>query len=202
VNKNEEFSKRKYDSIADSYDTSSDGRFTASFEPIVLQMCQASDGNKVLDVGCGNGRLINEISRKIDIEAFGVDISPKMIEVCKQRYTGISFEVSNGQELPYGDSSFDVLVICCALHHLNNPNAFFLEAQRVLVKNGVLIVAEPWLPFIIKQLSDWIVIPLLKAGDNKLFSHTRLKRLFVDSGFTIAETYKKNLRQVIKGRKL
>jgi ubiquinone/menaquinone biosynthesis C-methylase UbiE len=201
LNKNENQSIKKYDSIADEYDTSLDGRFTAKFKKLMIEMSVVSDGDKVLDVGCGNGSLIFEISSKAKIKAYGVDISPNMIKVCRQRFKNIAFEVSSGEKLPFDDSFFNALTICCVLHHLNNPQRFFEEAHRVLVGGGTLIVGEPCFPFIIRKITDWIVSPLIKAGDNKLFSHKRLKSLFTDNGFDIVEIHKKGTMQIIKGSK-
>ena len=201
VNKNEKYSIEKYDSIAGTYDTSFDGKFTARFKQEMLALCNVSDGDRVLDVGCGNGRLIYEISRRAKIKTYGVDISPKMIEVCKQQYSGIEFDISNGEDLPFEDGCFDMLTICCVLHHLNNPSKFFTEARRVLVKNGTLIVGEPCFPLVIRKITDWIVSPLIKAGDNKLFSHKRLIRLFTNNGFSIVEVYNKEFKQIVKGKK-
>jgi len=200
LNKNEKYSIEKYNSIAHTYDTSFDGKFTASFKKAMLEKCEVSDGDRVLDVGCGNGRLIYEISQKAKIKAYGVDISENMIKVCKQQYTNITFDLANGETLPFADNSIDILIICCVLHHLNNPQAFFTEAKRILVKNGILLIGEPCFPFLIRKFTDWVISPLLRAGDNKLFSHRRLKKLFIDNDFFIADVYKKGFKQIIKGK--
>ena len=200
MNKNEKQSIRKYDSIASSYDTSLEGRYTKQFHNEMLKLCKVSKGDRVLDVGCGSGKLIHEISRRAEITAYGMDLSPNMVEVCKQLYEGISFFIASGEELPFDADSFDMLTISCALHHLNNPAKFFSEAQRVLVKGGVLLVGEPCFPLVIRKLTDWFFSPLLKSGDNKLFSHKRLKRLFTDNSFSIDEVYKQDFKQIIMGR--
>jgi ubiquinone/menaquinone biosynthesis C-methylase UbiE len=103
-------------------------------------------------------------------------------------------------EIPFGDGNFDVLTICCVLHHLNNPQKFFEEARRVLKPGGILIVGDPWLPVIAKQITDWIISPLMKAGDNKLFTHSRLKKIFIRNNFSISHVYKKGVVQIIAGR--
>ena len=201
MNKHERYSKQKYDSIANNYDTSADGRFTAKFKGKMAELADVSDGDSVLDVGCGNGKLLSEISRKADVKAYGIDVSPNMIEVCRQRYKGIDFKTASGERLSFDDDSFDLLTICCVLHHINNPGKFFEEARRVLKVGGALIVGDPWFPFGAKQFAEHIVFPLLKAGDNLLFSHKKLKALFIRNGFTITEIYKKGSVQIIKGRK-
>ncbi|MCL2675943.1 MAG: class I SAM-dependent methyltransferase [Firmicutes bacterium] len=186
MNKNEKNSIRKYDSIAADYDNSFDGRFTAKFKNKMLELCDVADGDKVLDVGCGSGTLINAIRQKGGIEAYGVDISPKMIEECRARYKGITFDVSSGERLEFGDGEFSTVTICCVLHHLNKAQNFIIEAHRILKTGGVLIIGEPWFPWGLRHITDWIFTPLIRAGDNKIFSHKRLKQLVTDNGFEIA----------------
>ena len=197
----EKNSIRKYDSIAKDYDSTPEGKFTAKFKKKTLELCDVSDGDRVLDVGCGNGDLINAIRRKGNVEAYGIDISPNMIEECRRRYDGITFDVSNGEKFDFPDDYFDIVTICCVLHHLNDPKKFFAEARRVLKPNGVLIVSELWQPFIIKQIVDYILSPLLRAGDNKLFSRKQLNRLFNNHGFSIIDRYDKEFMQIIKAKK-
>lgn len=201
MNKNEEYSRKNYDKIAESYDDSFDGRFTARFKQKLLESCDVKDGDSVLDVGCGNGSLIHDISGKAAIRAHGIDIAPKMIEVCREKYPDIDFQVTSGENLPFDSEILDMVVICCVLHHLNSPENFFKESRRVLKSGGVLLVGEPWFPIVMRQFADYIVSPLLKAGDNKLFSHKRLKGLFVDNSFSIEEAYKKGTMQIVKARK-
>jgi hypothetical protein len=61
---------------------------------------------------------------------------------------------------------------------------------------------EPWFPSGIRQIADWIVSPLYRAGDNKLFKHKHLKQLFSGYGFSITAVYKKGFMQIIKGEKI
>jgi len=202
MNKNEKNSIRKYDSIAHDYEETFEGKFTARYRQKILELCDVAEGGKVLDVGCGNGSLINAIRQNKKIEAYGIDISPKMIEECRNHFCGINFEVSTGEKIGFADETFDAVTICCVLHHLHNPKNFFEEAYRVLKRGGILTVGEPWNPFPIKQIMDYILSPLLRAGDNKTFSRKRLHRLFDESGFSILpDSYEKEFMQIIKARK-
>ena len=203
MNKNEKNSIRKYDSIARDYDSTFDGRFTSRYKQKILALCETPDGGRVLDVGCGNGSLINAIRQKGKIDAYGIDISPKMIEECHSRYEGIRFEVATGENIAFADDYFDAITICCVLHHLHSPQKFFEEAHRVLKHGGILIVGEPWLPFPLKQMADYILSPLLRAGDNKTFTKKRLHRLFNENGFSIMpDSYEKDFMQIIKAKKV
>ena len=202
MNKHEKDSIRKYNRIASSYDKSLEGRFTKKPKKKMLSLCGLPNGGKVLDVGCGNGSLINAISQKSTVSAYGTDITPNMIEECRKNYPQIDFTVSSGEKLMYEDNFFDMITICYVLHHLNNPMKFFEEAQRTIKRGGSLIVGELWYPAPIRQFFDYIIFPLLKAGDNKVFTHKRLKSLFTEHGFVITEIYKKGFIQIVKGRKI
>ncbi|MDR2901396.1 MAG: class I SAM-dependent methyltransferase [Treponema sp.] len=202
MNKHERDSLKAYNKIASNYDESLDGKLTAQFKKTLLTFCDVSDGDKVLDVGCGNGTLIHEISQKGSIEAYGVDISPNMIAECKKRYVGIQFDVSSAESFQFEDDSLNVITICCVLHHLNDAELFVKEAKRVLKKDGVLLIAEIWIPAIIRQIANMIILPLYRAGDNTLFSRKMLKRLATNNQFEVIETYRKGFIQIIKARKI
>ena len=203
MNKNEKNSIRKYDSIARDYDETYEGRFTARYRQKILELCTVPDGGRVLDVGCGNGSLISAIYRRGNVEAYGIDISPNMIGECRGRYTGIHFEVSTGERIGFADGYFDTVITCCVLHHLRDPQKFFEEAFRVLKHGGILIAGEPWNPFPIKQIMDYILSPLLRAGDNKTFTRKRLRRLFHENGFVVLpDSYEKEFMQIVKAKKI
>jgi len=202
MNKYERQSIKKYGKIAKNYDGTFDGKFTAKFKETMLEFCNVADGDKILDVGCGNGKLIDAISRKADIQAYGIDISHGMIEECKARYKGINFAVSNAETLDFKNAELDTITICCVLHHLSSAQNFIKEAHRVLKPCGTLIIGEPWYPIVVKQFADLVVLPMLRMGDNKLFGHKKLKQLVIDGGFEITQIYKKGSMQIIKARKI
>jgi len=58
MNNNEKHSIEKYNLIAESYDESFDGKFSARYKEKMLELIKVSTGDRVLDVGCGNGSLI------------------------------------------------------------------------------------------------------------------------------------------------
>ncbi|MCL1831119.1 MAG: class I SAM-dependent methyltransferase [Oscillospiraceae bacterium] len=202
MNKYELASKSKFDSIAFNYEQSPEGRFTLRYRQKILELCHRHQITRVLDVGCGSGHLLGQIKKSNTCEAYGIDISPNMIEACKRNYDDIYFSVSSGEQLNYEDEFFDLVIICCTLHHLANPHVFYNEAYRVIKPSGLLIVAEPKYPFPIKQLFDFLVLPFMGSGDNRTFSRRRLKHLFESSGFMLLpESYYGEYMTVMKGQK-
>ena len=64
-----------------------------------------SNGDKVLDLGCGNGRLI-DLLKDLDIKYVGIDSSEKLISLAKQKYPKHEFLKANALKLPFKDNSF------------------------------------------------------------------------------------------------
>ncbi len=101
------------------------------------------DGIKVLDIGCGNGRLKDYLESKANIEYYGVDNNEKFIEIAKKRNG--NFEVGDFLNLPYPDNYFDLVLSVAAFHHI--PSDFYRsealkEVSRVMKpkSTGIFLV--------------------------------------------------------------
>lgn len=106
-------------------------------------------GSSVLEIGCGGGIESLRLS-ELGMNIYVSDISVGMVKKAKSVLTNtkennlINFLVCDAEELPFGDNSIDSILIVASLHHLPNPKAFFLEADRVLKPNGLLVIGfEP-----------------------------------------------------------
>lgn len=100
-------------------------------------------GEKVLDLGCGNGRLF-EILNNVDY--FGVDLSEKLIEIAKEKYPQGKFQVANALNLPFPNNFFDKVYSISVFHHIPSRDfriQYLKEAKRIL-KPGGLLVLRVW----------------------------------------------------------
>lgn len=89
-------------------------------------------GAHALDVGCGDGSLASLImQRRPDITVSGID-------VLIRHQTRIPIAKFNGQEIPYDDASFDVVMFVDVLHHTEDPMTLLREAARV-ARQSVII---------------------------------------------------------------
>lgn len=100
------------------------------------------EGDKVLDLGCGNGRYFEYFKEK-KTDYWGVDGSEKLINVARGRYPEARFQVADALTLPFSGEFFDKVFCIAALHHIPSKELrekFFQEARRVLKPGGILVV--------------------------------------------------------------
>lgn len=100
---------------------------------------------RVLDFGCGVGRFTRLLHDDLGRDAVGVDVSPTMVNMARDRNRGIDFRVIEPtQPLPFGDDTFDVVFTSTVLQHV--PDAEFKhlvsELRRVLRPGGVAFLFE------------------------------------------------------------
>jgi 23S rRNA (guanine745-N1)-methyltransferase len=109
----------------------------------IAELVQASEGDIVLDAGCGEGFYLGSIARQSRCEGHGVDISIPAVEAAARRYppgrvpgeTGYEWIVANADRfVPYADRSFSIV-----LSITGRMNA--AEFRRVLRDDGRLLVA-------------------------------------------------------------
>lgn len=95
-------------------------------------------GRRVLDVGCGTGRLAAALAERYGCKVWGVDRSPEMLEVARARVPpGVGLKVGEAEDLPFRDSWFERATMTLVFHHLD-PDRAIPELRRVLVPGGIL----------------------------------------------------------------
>jgi demethylmenaquinone methyltransferase/2-methoxy-6-polyprenyl-1,4-benzoquinol methylase/phosphoethanolamine N-methyltransferase len=106
-------------------------------------------GEKVLDVGCGTGALTFALKPRVrGGEVYGIDASPEMIEVAKEKAamakTEIDFQVALIEAIPFPDATFDLVTSSLMLHHLPDDlkRKGFTEIRRVLKPGGRFLAMD------------------------------------------------------------
>ncbi|MBU4205041.1 class I SAM-dependent methyltransferase, partial [Patescibacteria group bacterium] len=98
--------------------------------------------DKVLDLGCGNGRLFNVLKEK-RIDYIGVDNSESLIFEAKRNLPEAKFEVQDLLDLSFPENNFDKIYCIAALHHIPSKELrlkALQEMKRVLKPKGILIL--------------------------------------------------------------
>lgn len=98
-------------------------RFDIMFEGLVLR-----DTASILDIGCGFGDFYQYlVSQGATPRYVGCDISPEVLNVARNRYPDVQFELRDVIEDPYPDKSFDYVCISGIFNHRLDDNENFLR---------------------------------------------------------------------------
>lgn len=112
---------------------------------IILEYLDPKPGDKILDCGCGLGRIALAIA-KYGSTVKGVDVSEYAIEQASKLHTekNMEFECVNGVELPYKDE-FDKITCYHVLEHLNQKDGETLikNLYYALKKDGIIVIGVP-----------------------------------------------------------
>ena len=151
---------------------------------LVQKLCEriiAEKGNKanlkILDIGCGTGKLAIYLKEVTGCEVTGIDPMHKSIEKARLNASTVevAFEVQSAAEMSFGNDAFDCVVSLKALHEMANPEMALQESWRVLKEGGIIFII------------DWVgggVPTSSHAHANKYFSPERLEKALSESGFT------------------
>lgn len=97
-------------------------------------------GDRLLDIGCGRGGLIEQLQHPIS-RTFGID--PDFASLRDHRLTSFPRAVAPGHHLPFRNGSFDVITAAWVLEHLVEPEAAFAAIARALRPGGAFIFITP-----------------------------------------------------------
>jgi demethylmenaquinone methyltransferase/2-methoxy-6-polyprenyl-1,4-benzoquinol methylase len=100
---------------------------------------------KILDVACGTGDMIeiwkNSVKDK-NLEICGLDPSKGMLKIAKKKFPTINFYNGYATKLPCEDNSIDIISISFGIRNVLEINKALSEFNRVLKKNGKIIILE------------------------------------------------------------
>ena len=148
----------------------------------LIENISFKDKEVILDLGCGRGEFLDSISKVRRCVLRGIDISPKMIDLCKEKnISNSSFIIGDVEDLPYEDNSFDKIICLNSFHHYSNPNKTIEELSRVLKIDGEIIIGEVYVFPILRGLIN-LLLPLGRCGDYKMYSKRSLNTLFRRNG--------------------
>ncbi len=133
-----------YNHVAELYDAAfTDIRVRKDEWKWINDHLPESDSINLLDIGCGNGALLNALSSRVG-RGFGVDESSGMIEQAGKRNAGngkLGFGVIDGPVLPFPDASFDVVISMMSFRYLD-WDPLLSEVKRVTKPGGKFLILD------------------------------------------------------------
>ena len=160
LNRDEKLIKENYDNFSNNYDKWITWMFRSFNEnekrtrTKIINKLKIKKNFKILEIGCGTGRDSIFIEKKLGPKGklYLQDISEKMMIVCLKKFENnkkiIPF-ISNSDKLPFRDNYFDAIYNFGSFNEFEKPREVCLEFNRVLKKDGIVVIGDeniaPWL---------------------------------------------------------
>jgi len=178
-------------------------RHTFSYiqEPLLALLKERKD-RVILDLGCGNGYLANELIT-MGYNAYGTDASPKGIAIAKKSNPDRFFvQDLLTDELPaeLQGLTFNTIVATEVIEHLYDPQGFVDFCKKTFKGKGELIISTPYHGYLknllLSILNKWDAHfgPIWYGGHIKFWSKNTLTQLLTEAGFKV--TYFKGCGRV------
>jgi SAM-dependent methyltransferase len=137
-------------------------RINGGFGDRVVEVFSPQPGERVLDVGCGNGALSLAIGPLVAPEGsvLGLDLSGPMLEMATARarragLTNVRFERGDAQVYPFAEAGFDGVVSRFGVMFFDDPQAAFANLARA-VRSGGRLVFACWQELL---ANEWLMVP-------------------------------------------
>lgn len=193
-----------YDRVSDDWDKTRQNFWPELISEVIKHI---KPNTKILDLGCGNGRLIPEIEKlnieNYNLEYLGTDPSKELIKIAKEKYSNFKLESFDGftlnnntnkENINLEDEAFDQVISIAVLHHLPPEKvvAWLREAYRV-TKPGSVNIFTTWnlseSNYDLNENND-AVIGFVHHKNTRYvhyYSYTEIENIFKVAGFKILE---------------
>jgi len=181
---------------ADSYDVFTPASNRRLIEAIV-RLGAFKAGSRVADLGCGSG-VFSDLLQQEGCVVTGLDISPKLIALGRQKFPQVEFVEGDVEHLPFAENSLDGVVLSGLVHHLPDPSRCAAEAFRVLRPGGRFVAFDPnrMNPFmyLYRDRSSPFYSPVGVTANERPVLAGATAAVFRAAGFEVGTEYLSNLR--------
>lgn len=115
------------------------------FMQTILSFASGLELRSILDAGCGEGIVLEQVAVTTAVAPVGVDLDPERVEVAHETHRSDQLAVADLQRLPFPDDSFDLVLLLEVLEHVGHPEVALEEIWRVTRRYLLASVPnEPW----------------------------------------------------------
>ena len=145
--------------VADWYDDAVNREGSYQYDlilPNLLRLMSPKNGEKILDVACGQGFFAEQFAKK-GADVIGIDIAPELIAIAKKNtHDKIKYFVGSADHMrDIADAGADKVSMVLALQNMENAKKVFAECHRVLKSGGALYIVLNHPAFRVPHASSW-----------------------------------------------
>ncbi|OGO40687.1 MAG: hypothetical protein A2Z03_04820 [Chloroflexi bacterium RBG_16_56_8] len=166
--------------------------WTRDLRAYLFEKTKLALATRILEVGCGTGAILGEISSRASLH--GLDHDASALAQCRVQASSASLVRGDARDLPYSDEVFDIVYCHFLLLWVDNPLQALLEMKRVTRPGGhILALAEPDYtarldrPDELAVLGQWQTASLRQQGADPGCGR-RLAESFHQAGIEMIET--------------
>jgi len=115
---------------------------------LVVDSSEIKDGDIVLDIGCGTGLLSLKFLKKADCSIYGIDSSPEMLEIFKDKISKLDLSekitcgLKEAENLDFENESFDIVASTVTLHHVIDKHSVIKKILNLLKPGGRFLIGD------------------------------------------------------------
>ncbi len=129
-----------YDELANDFEDTRGKDVPIKLIKSILNLQKIDCSSKVLDLGCGTGRISITMQLMTGAKITGIDNSTKMLDIAAKKYDHVSWLKDDLDNLKFQDCCFDLILLVFVIHHLQNLESLLRKLKTMLAKNGSLII--------------------------------------------------------------
>ncbi|MDZ7814493.1 MAG: class I SAM-dependent methyltransferase [Planctomycetota bacterium] len=141
-------------------------------------------------------------AKRPDVSCTGIDISETMLDIARKKVPGANILKADATDMPFGDSSFDVVTSCFVYRNLSDRKKAVSEMYRVLKPGGRVMLLDTFAPrsrsmmrplmsLWLRRIVPALVSPFAKASDYRYLAESilamtdrdEIRKAFEGAGF-------------------
>lgn len=159
----------------------------------ILSLIRPKRGDRLADLACGAGFLLQEASRD-GVACAGIDLSPEGVKLARRHAPAAEVTLGDGENLPWPDASYDFVTCLGSLEHYLHPDRGVREMARVAKPGGTVCIMLPnrysW--YIVRRVIRNGEPPGEQAGFERLNTAAGWRRLIEENGLRVRRVVPQN----------
>ena len=158
--------RTSYEEVARSFDVTRQG----PWQEIVPLTQHVKEGDSILDLGCGNGRLLNALP-SVNFSYLGIDGNDYLLHQASKKFPDRKFTLARLEDMELDSKAYDTIFCVAAFHHLvgrEDRLSFLMKCLRALKPEGILILSA-WKLWQLRYIKNMFIFPMDKVSLNDFF---------------------------------